>query len=185
MYLLQFATGFLFLILWGCSSSANRSSAEQSVAVPYAQKGIHLSYHADSYLNHYEGNPSTLLLIVYQLESINGFSILSQTREGLLALLDGKEFDSSVMNVAQLFIAPGSSDNVEFDRAEKTRWVGIAAGYNSLDPRRSTCFYPIPIVIKGRNVPLVSKTKQEPGPLHIDLFLSASSIQNNALRYDK
>jgi type VI secretion system VasD/TssJ family lipoprotein len=185
MYVLQFATFFFCLILCGCSSSSSSSSAKQSVVIPYAQKGIHLSYHADSYLNLYEGNPSNLLLIVYQLESINGFRILSQTREGLLALLDGKEFDSGVMNVAQLFIAPGSSDNVEFDRAEKTRWVGIAAGYNSLDPRRSTRFYPIPVVTKGRNIPLVSKTRQEPGRLYIDLFLSSGSIQNNPVHHDK
>lgn len=157
------------LFLLGCSSGKNSIKP----AMPFASKAIHLSYRGDSQLNLYNDKPHALLVVIYQLDTVNGFAGLSKTEDGLLALLSGKPFDSSVMQVQPLFIEPGTKGNLDLDRVEKTAWVGIAAGYNSLMPNSATKFYMIPV--KG--------SKQL--PLSIDLIFSSNSIQDNPVIHEK
>lgn len=176
------ATGLLaFFSLTACSSHKQQLEPAWS----YAPGGIHLVYQSDSLLNSYDSKPHALLCLVYQLKSINGFKKLTASRDGLLHLLEGESFDSSVMGVGRLFIQPGHKDTVKLSRVENAKWVGIVAGYNDLDPKKSTKFYEIPVRIKSKGIPLFKKHEAEIEVLTLDLVFSSNSIQETTSPSEK
>ena len=176
------ASGLLaFFSLTACSSHKQQLEPAWS----YAPGGIHLVYQSDSLLNNYDSKPHALLCLVYQLKSINGFKKLTASRDGLLHLLKGESFDSSVMGVGRLFIQPSHKDTVKLSRVENAKWVGIVAGYNDLDPEKSTKFYEIPVKIKSKGIPLFKKHEAEIEVLTLDLVFSSNSIQETTSPSEK
>jgi type VI secretion system VasD/TssJ family lipoprotein len=173
----------LCLIFSGCSGSGN--VAQGPAEIPFCPSAIHLSYQADPQLNTYNGMSHAIMLVVYQLQNNNIFLDLSKTESGLLVLLSGQNFDSTVMSAQRYFIEPGSSGNLDIDRAEKTQWVGIAAGYNALEPDKSVRFYRIPLKKVKKGMPLFSKTRMEAEALDINISLSPYGIQDNPIIHEK
>lgn len=182
MWLKEFRI-ILCILCYGCSSSGN--TVQNPVAIPFRPKAIHLDFQADSLLNAYNGMPHAIMLVIYQLENNSAFLDLSKTEDGLRIMLLGKAFDTSVLSARQYFIEPSTRGSIQIDRVEKTQWIGIAAGYNSLYPDKSTAYYMIPMKIVKKGLPLVSKKIAEPGLLYINITLTPDSIQNNGVKNAK
>jgi len=166
----------------GCSSG---SSSVATTSRPYSPEGISLAYTSDSLLNSYDGRPHALLLVIYQLDGLNGFTSLTQDQTGLLSLLSGRVFDKSVMSVERRSIEPGRTDTLIIARPENAEWVGIAAGYNTLDPKLSTRYFKIPVKFKKTGLPVVSKTKGFAEKLELSLIFSPTSIQDAPIINEK
>lgn len=158
----------------GCSSSGHSAKTAKA----YHPDGITLAYEAEPLLNIYDGRSHTLHLVVYQLDSPNGFRKLSGNADGLAVLLSASAFDQSVLNVSTYSIEPASADTIAIGRAENALWVGIAAGYNAMQPDDATRCYRIPQQ-HIRGVPLVSKSKDVPEPLDIRIRFTSNSIREN------
>jgi predicted component of type VI protein secretion system len=101
-------------------------------------------------LNEYKGTSHALQVVIYQFDNINKFKELSQYKEGLTKMLKAENFDPSVQAVKKIFIDPDEEGELFIDRAEKSRWVGIVAGFFDLTPGRVTCFFEIPHKIEQR-----------------------------------
>lgn len=174
-------TPYIYIIgivfLFGCASGSGTATTPS----PYAPDAIRVSYKSDSLLNAYDGAPHALRIVVYQLDCINGFNDFSKSKDGLLMLLSAKSFDSSVLSVDTFSIEPASNGTLSLARVEKTAWVGLAAGYNGLEPDKSTRFYQIPVK-KARHVPVVSDPKPEPQTLDMSVVFTSDSVQDNPLQ---
>ena len=135
----------------------------------YKKDAISLSYRSSSYLNMYEGNAHTLMLCIYQLTDPNAFNQLSGEEEGLSKLLECSRFDPSVTSAKRLTIYPDEEKTETLDRAENTKYVGIVAGYYSLQKEGAVRFYKIPL----------STFLNHPKNLTLQLYLGAQEIQRS------
>lgn len=92
-------------------------------------KGLMLFVTADKLLNHYQEKAHTLLLCIYQLKGPNGFNQLKEEKNGMEKLMECTPFDASAATAKRLVVQPGNTHQIELDRAEGARYVGISAGY--------------------------------------------------------
>ncbi len=143
------------------------ASCATTVRSPYKQDAISLHLKSAQDLNLYKGEAHTLLLCVYQLRDPNAFNQLLDERDGVSSLLECKRFDASVTGFRRLIINPGQEINRTIDRAEGTKYVGIAAGYYEMQSENMVRLYQIP-------VSMFTKSLKE---LKIGLYLGAQEIQ--------
>ena len=145
-------------------------------ARPYAPKAIQIQYRADENLNRYEDEPHTLTLIVYQMTDIKWFNNNIKDAAGLMTLLSTEKPDPSVMAADRFFIEPGEVNQIELDRFENVKWVGIVTGYYDLTPGQVTRSYELPILFETKGT--FFKTNQaKMGLLGMNLYFGPSSIQ--------
>jgi len=159
--------GTTLFILLLCTVLCSCASLTPVPEWKYEQNAIHLHYESDAQLNNFEGNPHTLMLCVYQLKDPNAFNQLMGEDEGLSKLLDCSNFDLSVTNSKRMVIYPGRGGSMPLDRAESTKFVGIIAGYYTLQKEHVARLYAIP----------VSSIMKNPMILEINLYLGPQKIQ--------
>ncbi len=162
----------LLFFLAACGSKAPRPEPEW-VRKP---DGVYIQYTADPMLNEYNGRSHALQLVIYQMDSANKFMELAEYRDGIKKLLAADNFDPSVQAIKKIFVNPGESSKLVFDRAEKSRWVGIAAGYFDLLPGRVTCLFEIPYHIEKQGV-FVKKEIAVISDLKLQLTLKEREIK--------
>ena len=141
----------------------------------YQRDAIRLVLNADPQLNSQDGLPHTLHLCLYQLKDPNAFNQFTGDEDGLYILLDCSVFDPSVTSFQRLTIQPGQQLSQSFDRAEGSRYVGIAAGYYIIEKERMTRFIKIPVKIKRRG--LLFKKYGVPGELDLEITLGPQQIE--------
>ncbi len=118
----------------------------------FKPESIEVSYQADVMLNEFKGASHALQVVIYQMDNVNKFSELAGYKDGIKMLLKAQNFDASVHAVKKIFVDPGEVKKIVLDRSEKARWVGIAAGYFTLEPGRATCFFEIPHKIEKKGM---------------------------------
>jgi predicted component of type VI protein secretion system len=143
---------------------------------PYASKAIQIQYRADENLNRYEDKPHTLMLVVYQVTDVKWFNNNIKDAAGLTTLLAADKPDQSVLAVDRFFIEPGDVNQVELDRYENAKWVGIVAGYYDLTPGQVTRSYELPVLIETKGT-FFKTNKARMGLLGMNLYFGPSSIQ--------
>jgi type VI secretion system VasD/TssJ family lipoprotein len=142
----------------------------------FAPGGIKISYTADKKLNAIGDKPHALLMAVYQLTDPNAFNKLARYREGLRKLLEGQDVDPTVTAVRKVFVGPGESYTINLDRMEKTKWIGVVAGYYSLDPGKVSKSFEIPYKVETHGV--FTRKKEATVPtFELHLVLGPESIQ--------
>ncbi len=143
---------------------------------PYAAKAIQIRYRADENLNRYEDKPHSLTLVVYQLSDVKWFNNNIKDATGLTTLLGAEKPDQSVLAVDRFFIEPGEVNEIDLDRYENVKWVGIVAGYYDLTPGQVTRAYEMPVLIETKGT--IFKTNQaKMGLLGMNLYFGPGSIQ--------
>ncbi len=157
----------------------NAPSASQLVWT-YMPKALTIKLTAAADLNPFEGDNHTILLCVYQLKTPTLFQELARTVGGLTKLLQCENFDPSVADVQRLFITPGEESTQVFDRAEGAVNVALVAGYYQLQPGNSALLDSYPILKSRLHVWSISSV-YNPGPLTMNVLLSANSIQRMGL----
>ncbi len=143
---------------------------------PYAAKAIQIHYRADENLNRYEEKAHSLMLVVYQVTDVKWFNGYIKDAAGLATLLSAEKPDQSVLAVDRFFIEPGETNQIELDRYENVKWVGIVAGYYDLAPGQVTRSYEMPVLFETKGT--FFKTNQaKMGLLGMNLYFGPSSIQ--------
>lgn len=117
----------------------------------FAQDAVKVRIKADSQLNSSENSPHTLLLCIYQVKDKSMFEQLAGNEDGIYQLLDCESFNDSVTAVKRLIIQPNQEMTLVMDRMEKTKSLGIAAGYFTLEKNRMTRVFDIPVSIVSRS----------------------------------
>ncbi len=167
------------VFFFSCGSKKGSTQKSTSEIEPdkwsYQRDAIRLVLNADPQLNAHDGLPHTLHLCFYQLKDPNAFNQFSGDEDGLYLLLDCSVFDTTVTSFQRLTIQPGQQFTQSFDRAEGSRYVGIAAGYYIIEKERITRFLKIPVKIKRRG--LLFKKYGVPGELDLEITLGPQQIE--------
>jgi type VI secretion system VasD/TssJ family lipoprotein len=174
LFLLKRLLILVFLLIPSCSSKEPPKPEPEWI---YKPKSIEISYQADAMLNEFKGSSHAIQVVIYQFDNINKFVELSEYQDGLKKLLSAQNFDPSVQAVKKIFIDPGESKKLVFDRAEKTRWVGVVAGYFDLMPGRATCFFEIPHKIEKQGRLFFKKDVAVIPDIKINLMLKEHEIK--------
>ena len=167
------------VFIFSCGSKKGSTQKSTSEIEPdewnYQRDAIRLVLTADPQLNAHDGLPHTLHLCLYQLTDPNAFNQFSGDEDGLYLLLGCSVFDQTVTSFQRLTIQPGQQLTQSFDRAEGSRYVGIAAGYYIIEKERITRFLKIPVKIKRRG--LLFKKYGVPGELDLEITLGSQQIE--------
>ena len=143
----------------------------------YEKEAIKLTLQADPQLNLYNNMAHTLQLCIYQLKDPNGFNQLTETEEGLYKLLEGSMFDASVANFKRLNMSPGQSMPFTMDRAEGAKYIGIAAGYATIQKDRITKLIAIPVIIVEEGSGFKKQKVSRPEIINLKLRLGPQQIE--------
>ena len=165
---LVFFMFFLFFI--GCSKTPRPLDGSDEA---FAKDAIILEYNSTKELNMYDNEPHVIPLVVYQLNNINGFNTLKGDKAGIIKLLEAKHFDESVMSVSKFFISPNENKRLFLDRASRTTWVCLVAGYYDMQPLKSTLQSKIP----EYNAWKFYESEERQKLLKMDIYFNTSSIE--------
>ncbi|MBF0527904.1 MAG: type VI secretion lipoprotein TssJ [Deltaproteobacteria bacterium] len=142
----------------------------------FASNAVTLRIRADNMLNTYENNPHTLVLCVYMFTDPNSFKDLAKSKDGVVKLLGCQKFSDTVASVQRVVMQPGEVRTIMLDRAEKAKYVGLAAGYFNLIPDKATRLLPFPVDVATEG--WIFKDKyQLPGKLDVQIFLGSDEIR--------
>lgn len=158
----------LFLLLACTSTSAIRQPPNWN----YEQDAIELNLVSDSKLNLFQKQSHSLILCLYHLKDPTGLNQLVDEKGGLAKLLDCSSFEPSVTYAKRLIIQPGQRVSEAMNRTEGSKFVGVVAGYYTLQKESSVRIYPIPVTEVEQGSTLV----QKPAKLRIDLYLGSHEI---------
>lgn len=169
----------LIIVSFSCSSgneSIKESAPELEPTWSYEEDAIRLILISDPALNSYDGLPHTLHFCFYQLKDPNAFNQMSGDEVGLSLLLGCSTFDPSVTGFKRITVQPGQNLTVTMDRAEGSRYVGLATGYYTLERERIVRLQKIPVKVK-RKFPLVYEKYALPGNLKLEVQLGSKQIE--------
>lgn len=167
---------FIFLIALSLAGCGTKEPKPEPKWV-FKPESIEISYNADVMLNEFKGASHALQVVIYQFDNINKFVELSEYKDGLKKMLKAQNFDASVTGVKKIFIDPGDSGRIKLDRSEKSRWIGIVAGYFDLVPGRATCFFEIPHKIEEQGMIFFKEEVAVISDVKINLMLKEHEIQ--------
>ena len=166
----------LLLCLFTVCSCFFKKTPPPQPSWDYAADGIILKYTSDQYLNEVDGNPHSIMVVIYQLEKKKTFQNLMGHVQGVENLLNAQRFDENVLFVRRFFVEPGQTRTITFDREENTRHIGIAVGFYNLFPKKACRLYDIPFQIKKKGF-ILKKKYADIDPYTIELNLGRYGIK--------
>lgn len=184
-YLILLSVVFL-VIAGGCGGKPkpqNPTAVTTPAASPeqmkwtYQIEAISLKLGVDKELNQYDGSPHALLLCVYQLSDLSQFNQLEGTPSGLAKLYNCTSFGPTVTQVRREFVQPGKDTTITMDRAEGTKFIGVAAAYYNLQGAGATRNWQIPMNVTKTGMFWWSDTWYAPAKLDAMLILGPHEIQ--------
>lgn len=138
----------------------------------YEKDAIQLHFIGDPQLNLYQKRAHSLLVCLYHLRDPNGFNQLVDEKDGLTRLLECSRFDPSVTYSRRLVMQPNQEMSESIDRTDGAKYVGIVAGYYTLQKESTVRSYQIPITEVKKGSILIQKTAK----LNINLYLGPQDI---------
>lgn len=173
----------LTVLLAGCSTANSllggnsRKEAVGEIAWEFAQNAILIEIEADARLNEYAGEAHTLVLGIYQMEDSAGFYKLAADSSLLAKALETGKVGDGAANFVRYIVSPGQRSIMTVDRAQKTKFVGLIAGYYQMDASKSARLFEIPLTVASEG--LVSTTwKAAPAVLALRLNLGPAGVVN-------
>ncbi len=165
------------LVLFLCINIVSCSKKPDPLPVwSFKKDAIILNYSSDQMLNIYDNMPHTLMVIIYELSDANNFKKFSQYEEGIRKLLNQQVKDPNILTFQRIFIEPGKHGKVVLDRVEKATWIGIVAGYYSLEPQKTVKTIQIPYKVEKKG--LIRRKRIATIPtLKVNLVFTRDSIQ--------
>ncbi len=168
------------IALTGCSSmnamlgGNSEEQARAEMAWSYGENAIALAVSADPHLNHFEAEPHSLVLAVYQSAEPNAFLGPLSQPEGVRGLLSTGRGEG-LLSVQRYIIEPDSRKVLRLDRAQGARYVGVLAGYYALDVQGSARLFKIDVNVKSEGY-VTKKRTATPASMTLRLVLGAGQI---------
>ncbi len=111
---------------------------------PYVKDAIGINITAVPDLNFFNNQSHTLVLAVYELSDPNIYKQMLESSEGVVQLLEGKQFDATVLSRRRATVQPGESTSFVMDQVEGARYVAVVAGFYSMQGQSNfSRLYPI------------------------------------------
>lgn len=169
--------------LGGCATANSmmggntRKEAVAEIAWSFARNAILVEVEADNRLNEYSGEAHTLVLGVYQMEDAAAFYKLIADAALVGKSLETGKGGEGFVHFARYVVTPGQHSILQLDRAQKAKFVGVAAGYYQMDAARSARLFEVPLTVESEG--MVSKTyKAAPATLAVRLNFGPDELLN-------
>lgn len=99
---------------------------------PYVKDAIAINIAAVPDLNFFNNQSHTLVLAVYELSDPNMFKQMLESSEGVAQLLEGKQFDATVLSRRRAVVQPGETSSFIMDQVEGARYFAVVAGFYAM-----------------------------------------------------
>lgn len=111
---------------------------------PYVKDAIGINITAAPDLNFFNNQSHTLVLAVYELSDPNIYKQMLESSDGVVQLLEGKQFDATVLSRRRATVQPGETTSFVMDQVEGARYVAVVAGFYSMQGQSNfSRLYPI------------------------------------------
>jgi len=125
------------VLISGCASKGKEIP-------PYVKDAIGINITAASDLNFFNNQSHTLVLAVYELSDPNVYKQMLESSDGVVQLLEGKQFDATVLSRRRATVQPGENTSFVMDQVEGARYVAVVAGFYSMQGQSNfSRLYPI------------------------------------------
>jgi len=125
------------LLIVGCAGKGKE-------APPYVKDAIGIKITAAPDLNFFNNQSHTLVLAVYELSDPNVYKQMLESSDGVVQLLEGKQFDATVLSRRRATVQPGENASFVMDQVEGARYVAVVAGFYSMQGQSNfSRLYPI------------------------------------------
>ena len=167
--------------LQGCAaanSAMGGNTAKQArgeVAWDHAADGVLIEITSPPDLNLYQDQPHTLLLTVFQVADAAEFRKLVADPQQLAQALGTGKAGPAILQTSRYVVAPGRRTLLSLDRVQQARFVGVVAGYYSLDAAGTARLFEVPLAVSSKGW-FSTTYSAEPVPLAIRLQLGAQAI---------
>lgn len=168
-------------MLTGCSSVNGMFGGNSPVDAlgklkwGYQERSIDVVWSADRALNSHGETSHTLLLAILQCTDPNVFRAYVTEPEKLATLLSAKTVPQGFLQVDRVFVQPGSDGAISLARAQNAQYVGVIAGYYTLEPARVARLYQIGVSVDSRGFLIKTRTAS-PALLQINLQLGPDGL---------
>ena len=125
---MRFLACLFFAMLLTLNGCATKSKDDYR----YIKDALVINLNATDDLNTFNNQSHTVVLALYELSNPNIFNQMLEAPEGVVQLLEGKQFDESVLSRRKLVIQPGENKEFRIDRVEGARYLGVVAGFYSM-----------------------------------------------------
>jgi type VI secretion system VasD/TssJ family lipoprotein len=98
----------------------------------YIKDAVVINMQATANLNTFNNQSHTVVLVLYELSNPNIFNQMLEDPDGVVKLLEGTQFDSSVLSRRRLVVQPEEERVFSMDRVEGARYLGVVAGFYSM-----------------------------------------------------
>ena len=176
-------SALLALAVSACSSlspapgASPRKQAIAEVKWDFEKNAISAEIDADVRLNEFENEAHTLLLGVYQMADPAAFYKMISDSGAMAASLESGNAGDGFVDFARYVVIPGARAVITLDRAQKSKSVGLVAGYYLMDAARSARLFEIPLTIDSKGV-FSTTYAAGPAPLALRLKLGPESMIN-------
>ena len=128
-----------------CAAVLTASCAGKGKEVPpYVKDAIGIKITAAPDLNFFNNQSHTLVLAVYELSDPNVYKQMLESSDGVVQLLEGKQFDATVLSRRRATVQPGENASFVMDQVEGARYVAVVAGFYSMQGQSNfSRLYPI------------------------------------------
>ncbi len=135
--MVRFACLCALVLMVGCANKGKEIP-------PYVKDAIRIKITAASDLNFFNNQSHTLVLAVYELSDPNVYKQMLESSDGVVQLLEGKQFDASVLARRRATVQPDENTSFIMDQVEGARYVAIVAGFYSMQGQSNfSRLYPI------------------------------------------
>lgn len=162
----------------GMFKTVSQEEALKDMQWTYAKDGITLHVESTKDLNQWDGQPHALLMVVTEFEDPSSFEPYTKSPNKLATLLLSEETPDGLLNTQRYYIEPDASRTINLARVDKAKYIGIALGYQHLDPRRSVRIYQIGVDMDYSGL-ILREYAAEPQPLRLELLLGGDSIYDS------
>lgn len=154
-----------------------RKDAVAEVAWEFAKDAVMIEVAAEANLNRYAGESHTLLVVVYQMADSAAFFKLIADPAALAKSMGSDKGAEPFVQFTRYVVTPGQRSILILDRAQKAKFIGVAAGYYDLSGETSARLFEVPLTVASEG--MVSKTwKAGPAPLAVRMSFGADAIVN-------
>lgn len=140
---------FLISIISGCTFSNTKFTTEKqaidNVALPFEQGAITLDLQTDTDLNSLNSIANSCTLLIIQAQHINDIKKILSDQFKLKEMFSGYDTQEGILKVDRYSAMPGQTITLHIDRSEKTRYVGIVAGYYPFPQNQHMVLVSIPV----------------------------------------
>lgn len=150
------------------------TEAKKEMEWNYREGGVVLNVTAEQALNEFGGLAHAVTLLVVQTADAGPFNTLVKSPQNVSrALLTGEA--TGVLSLERVVVEPGSTQRVIVDRADKARFVGVAAAYFQGDASRNARLLRIGVDIQTSGI-LIKNRTASPATLGLEVRLGEHGL---------